>query len=174
MLTVAEKNVYKVLEIFEFWGIKAAIIGKAVKGNNMKIKYKAYQIYDMELPFVIEAKEYARPFAKIAESSTAELNVKEPKDLESALLKTISSFNIASKEWVIRQYDTNVRGNTALFPLQGKFETLGHGDATILRPVEDSYRGLAITTDVNPRFCKLDPYWGAVSSVEESFRNIAE
>ncbi len=59
-----------------------------------------------------------------------------------------------------------------MFPLQGKFETLGHGDAAILRPVEDSYKGLAVTTDVNPRFCKLDPYWGSASSVEESFRNI--
>ena len=172
MLTVAEKNVYNVLEIFEFWGIKAAIIGKVVRGNHLKVKYKGYQIYDMELPFVIEAKEYARPFAKIPESPTTELNVKGPKDLNAALLKTISSFNIASKEWVIRQYDTNVRGNTAAFPLQGRFETLGHGDAAILRPVEDSFKGLAVTTDVNPRFCKLDPYWGAASSVEESFRNI--
>ena len=136
------------------------------------IKCKGYKIYDMELPFIIEAKEYKRPFVKIPESTKEELNLKPPKNLESALLKTLSSFNIASKEWIIRQYDSNVRGNTALFPLQGKFETLGHGDAAIIRPVEDSFKGLAITTDVNPRFCKLDPYWGAASSVEESFRNI--
>ncbi len=172
MLTCKPQDVYKVLEIFEFWGLPASIIGKAIRGNRLMIKYKGYKIYDMELPFVIEAKEYARPFVKIPESPTIELNVKQPKDLEAALLKTLGSFNIASKAWIIRQYDSSVRGNTALFPLQGNFETPGHGDAAILRPVEDSYKGLAITTDVNPRFCKLDPYWGAASSVEESFRNI--
>ena len=172
MLTCKPENVYKVLEIFEFWGLPASIIGKAVRGNRLSIKYKGYKIYDMELPFIIEAKEYKRPFAKIPESAKVELNVPQPKSLENVLLKTLGSFNIASKEWIIRQYDSNVRGNTALFPLQGKFETLGHGDAAIIRPVEDSFKGLAITTDVNPRFCKLDPYWGAASSVEESFRNI--
>ena len=86
--------------------------------------------------------------------------------------KLLSHPNIASKEWVIRQYDHEVRGNTVIKPLQGKLGFESHGDSTVLKPLEDSFRGIAITANVNPRFMERDPYWGACSAVDETCRNL--
>jgi len=36
----------------------------------------------------------------------------------------------------------------------------------------DSYKGLAVTADVNPRFMERDPYWGACSVIDEVCRNL--
>jgi phosphoribosylformylglycinamidine synthase len=57
-------------------------------------------------------------------------------------------------------------------PLQGKLGLETHGDSTVLKPLEDSWKGLAVTADVNPRFMERDPYWGAMSAVDEACRNL--
>jgi phosphoribosylformylglycinamidine synthase len=96
-----------------------------------------------------------------------------PRDLTDALLKLLADPNIASKEWVVRYYDHEVRGNTVIKPLQGKLGLRGPGDATVLRPLQDSWRGLAIAVGVNPWFTALDAYKGGQTSVDEACRNIA-
>jgi phosphoribosylformylglycinamidine synthase len=65
-----------------------------------------------------------------------------------------------------------VRAATVLKPLQGLIGKETHGDAAVIKPLEESYRGLAITSDVNPSFCKLNPFWGAASAVDEACRNV--
>jgi phosphoribosylformylglycinamidine synthase len=92
--------------------------------------------------------------------------------MNEALLKVISSPIIGSKEWAIRQCDHVIKGNSIVYPLQGKMETKGPGDAAVIRPVENSFKGMGITCDVNPRMVALNPYWGTISAVEESFRNL--
>ncbi len=172
MLSVDPKNLEKVLEIFRFWDVPAVVVGKAVSGNKVLVRYKGKVVYEMDLNFTTGSLEYKRPYEEYAGYNGPEEEVSEPENLNEVLLKVIGSSNIASKEWVIRQYDHVVRGNTALLPLQGKFETPGPGDSSIIRPVENSFKGLVLSTDVNPRMVKVDPYWGAASAVEENFRNI--
>jgi len=57
-------------------------------------------------------------------------------------------------------------------PLQGIMGKETHGDAAVIKPLEESYKGLAIASDVNPSFCKLNPFWGAASAVDEVCRNL--
>ncbi len=57
-------------------------------------------------------------------------------------------------------------------PLQGVIGKEGPGDATVIKPLEDSFKGIALTTDVNPRICQLDPKQGAMSALDECFRNL--
>jgi phosphoribosylformylglycinamidine synthase len=56
--------------------------------------------------------------------------------------------------------------------LQGKINFESHGDATVLKPLEDSFRGLAVTANINPQFMERDPYWGAYSAIDETCRNL--
>jgi len=114
-----------------------------------------------------------RPFIK----PTTEKQSKKEKsftmpDVNESLKQLLSSQNIASKEWVIRQYDHEVQGNTVVKPLQGKLGFGSHGDASVIKPLENSFKGLAVTADVNPRFMERDPYWGACSAVDEVCRNL--
>jgi phosphoribosylformylglycinamidine synthase len=94
------------------------------------------------------------------------------------LLKILGSPNVASKEWIIRQYDHEVQGGSVVKPLVG-VERDGPSDAAVLRPVlgsfvggeQDSRRGVVIACGMNPRYGDLDPYHMAASAIDEAVRN---
>ena len=87
------------------------------------------------------------------------------------LKKIFGSWNVCSKEWVIRQYDHEVQGGSVLKPLVG-IKNDGPGDAAIIRPVLDSDMGVIIANGINPRYGDIDPYWMAASAVDEALRQI--
>ena len=83
-------------------------------------------------------------------------------DSNAALVQLLASPNIASKQWVYRQYDHMVRTNTAILP---------GADAAVVR-IKETRRGLALTLDSNGRYCAADPRAGARLLVAESARNV--
>jgi len=173
MFLVNPKNVDKVLHICKQWDIDAVVLGKVIKEKVARVFYKGEKILEMDLEFLTGGPVYdscIRPFI-IPKPDEKEKDFKMP-DLNSVLKKLLSSYNIASKAWVIRQYDHEVRGNTIIKPLQGKLNTESHGDAAVIKPLEDSNRGLAVTADINPRLMERDPYWGACSVIDEVCRNL--
>jgi phosphoribosylformylglycinamidine synthase len=174
MMLVAPENVETVLHICKQWDVTAAVVGKVIKEQIIRVFYKRQKLLEMDLEFMTGGPCYdecQRPVV-IKKHDVTEKNFPVP-DLNKTVQRVLSSPNIASKEWVIRQYDHEVRGNTVIKPLQGKLGLETHGDATVLKPLEDSWKGLAVTADVNPRFMERDPYWGAMSAVDESCRNLA-
>jgi len=170
MLCVKPENVEKVLEIFEFWDIPATVVGEVNDSKRIKAIYKGNVVLDLNLEFLIKGVRYERPY-RIVERKERYIDFNPP-NLEEVILKILGSPEIGSKESVIRRYDHEVRAATILKPMQGLINKQTHGDATVIKPLKDSLRGLAITCDVNPIFCKLDPYWGAASAIEEVIRNL--
>ena len=173
MMLVAPENVEQVLHICKQWDVTAAVVGTVIKDKIIRVFYKGQKLLEMNLEFMTGGPVYdacMRPFI-IKKYDEMEKNFLLP-DLNASLKKILSSPNIASKEWVIRQYDHEVRGNTVIKPLQGKLGLETHGDATVLKPLEESWKGLAVTADINPRFMECDPYWGACSAVDETCRNL--
>jgi len=77
---------------------------------------------------------------------------------------------VASKEWIIRQYDHEVQGGSAIKPLVGVSED-GPGDAAVIRPVLESRKGVVISCGMNPQLGDLDPYQSALHAVDEALRN---
>ncbi len=171
MLSVDKKNLEEVLDIFDFWDVQATPIGEVIEGNRVVVDYFDKKIFDMDIEFLTGALTYDRPY-KVVKRNQRDPNINEP-NYEEIFLKILSSPNVCNKEWVIRQYDHEVRGNTILKPLQGVINRQSHGDSAVVKPLDNSFRGLAISSDVNVFFTKIDPYWGAASSVEEVFRNLA-
>ncbi|MCJ7571120.1 MAG: phosphoribosylformylglycinamidine synthase subunit PurL [Candidatus Thermoplasmatota archaeon] len=174
MFLVAPKNVNEVLHICKQWDVTAAVVGQVIAEKITRVIYKGVKILEMDMDFFTGGPVYdtcQRPFV----ISTQKENI-DPKfdmqNLNDILKKLLGSFNIASKEWVIRQYDHEVRGNTVIKPLQGKINFECNGDATVLKPLEESFRGLAVTANINPRFMERDPYWGACSAIDETCRNL--
>jgi len=139
MMLVAPENVDTVLHICKQWDVPAAVVGKVIKDQIIRVFYKGQRILEMDLEFMTGGPVYdscMRP-VKLPTPDTSEKSFPQP-DLTTSLKKLLSSFNIASKEWVIRQYDHEVRGNTVIKPLQGKLGCETHGDATVLKPLEES------------------------------------
>ena len=173
MFLVDPKNVDKVLHICKQWDIDAVVLGKVIKEKVARVFYKGEKILEMDLEFLTGGPVYdscIRPFT-LPKPNEKEIDFKMP-DLKNTLKKLLASHNIASKAWVIRQYDHEVRGNTIIKPLQGKINTESHGDAAVIKPLEDSNMGLAVTADINPRLMERDPYWGACSVIDEVCRNL--
>jgi phosphoribosylformylglycinamidine synthase subunit PurSL len=90
-----------------------------------------------------------------------------PANVVEHLLGLLSHPNIASKHWIVRQYDHEVRGGTVIKPLVGPNE--GPGDATVLRPKPTHYKGVVLSNGFVPAIA--DPYAMAVASIDEAVRN---
>ncbi len=173
MFLVKKENLDKVLHICKKWDVFATPVGKVIKDRVVRVYYRGHKILELDTEFLTEGVVYdscMRPLKK--RKSKEEFVDFEMPDLREVFLKVLGSMNIASKEWVIRQYDHEVRGCTVIKPLQGIVGKESHGDAAVIKPLEDSFRGIAITSDINPKFTELNPYRGACSAVDEVCRNL--
>src|SRR5258708_14915316 len=94
-----------------------------------------------------------------------------PQDLNAILLQILASWNVCSKEWVIRQYDHEVQGGSVVKPLVGAAND-GPGDAAVITPVLGSWKGLAVGCGINPHYGDLDPYRMAALAIDEAVRNV--
>jgi len=174
MFLVALKNVDKVLHICKQWDVTAVVVGKVIDEKVTRVFFKDRKILELDMDFFTGGPVYdscQRPYVIPIIKKVDVKDFKMP-NLNDVLNKLLVHPNIASKEWVIRQYDYEVRGNTVIKPLQGKIGFQTHGDSTVLKPLEDSFRGLAVTANINPRFMEKDPYWGACSAIDETCRNL--
>jgi len=173
MYAVKEEDVEKVVHICEKWDVEATRIGKVIDEKRVKVYYENEKIMDLDLEFQTGGPTYCRPTER--KDYTREIEEKEPEEPEvydEVLLQMLRRDNINSKEWVIRQYDHEVRANTILKPLQGVLGKQGPGDASLVKPLEDSFKGIAVTTDVIPSYTDLDPKAGAMSVLDEAIRNL--
>jgi phosphoribosylformylglycinamidine synthase len=168
LLTVPPENLEKTLKIFEGEDVQTTAIGKLDSEKTLKIKYLGHKVADMEIVFLFAPPKVAK--TAISESVVLEEpDFAEPELLTETLFRLLASPNIASKESVVRTYDHEVKGNTVLKPLQG--ENGGPNDAAILKPLNDSWKGIAISCGMNPNYGKIDTYWMAASVIDEAIRN---
>ncbi|MEM3458467.1 MAG: phosphoribosylformylglycinamidine synthase subunit PurL [Candidatus Bathyarchaeia archaeon] len=168
LLAVPSENLSKVLEIFENEDVEATAIGKYTSDKLLQIYYCGEKVAEMDISFLFEPPKIVRT-AKYEPSNFEEPVFPEPTNLTKTVLQLLSSPNIASKESVIRSYDHEVKGNTTLKPLQGEYG--GPNDAAVIKPLENSWKGIAISCGMNPNYGKIDTYWMAASAIDEAVRN---
>src|SRR5213592_4055825 len=173
MLAVRPENVDSVLKIFDLYDVPATVIGRVIPEKVCRVRYQGTVVLEMDLPFYTGGPEYSRPYEAPAALPSQDLRLpREPQDYRSTILKILASPNVASKEYVIRQYDHEVRASTVLKPLQGVIGKAAHGDASVIRPRVDSWRALAIAVASTPAFTAIDPYRGGATAVDEVCRNL--
>ena len=168
LLAVPPENLKRVLEIFEKEDVEATAIGKYTADRTLRIYYKGEKVAELGIPFLFEPPKAVRT-AEYKPASFEEPRFPEPENLSETLLELLSSPNIASKESVIRTYDHEVKGNTVLKPLHGQYG--GPNDAAIIKPLRDSWKGIAVSCGMNPNYGKIDAYWMAASAIDEAIRN---
>lgn len=160
------------------WDVETAVIGEVTDTGRLTIDHHGHRIVDVEPRTVaVDSPVYDRPYARPswqddlrADSISDErgrARYSRPvtgADLRSTLLTLLASPNLASKAWVTDQYDRFVQGNTALAQPD---------DAGVVRVDESTGLGVALSTDANGRYAKLDPYAGAQLALAEAYRNVA-
>ena len=170
LVAVEESNLESLKELCRKWDVEMSVIGETVEGASLRLFWYGVEVLNLPLDFVTAGVEYQRPY-KIKKKKTLQEIPPEPRYRE-IFLKLLGSFNIASKEWIIRQYDHEVQGRTVIKPLQGIIGYESHGDAAVIKPLHNSWKGIAITTVANPHIAKIDPYMGALYTLDEAVRNL--
>jgi phosphoribosylformylglycinamidine synthase len=170
MLAVVQRGKEKqALAIFDKWDLDAAVVGKVTDTGKIVVKDQGQVVAEIPIPPLAEGLRYERPYSRPADADKPLPTIPQPSDLNAVLLQLLGSPNLASKEWIYRQYDHMVRVGTVVRP---------GADAAVIRILEGAAdpataKGLALTTDCNSRYCWLDPYEGARLAVAESYRNLS-
>jgi phosphoribosylformylglycinamidine synthase II len=168
LVVVNQEHEIEVMDIFQKWDLESSVIGKVTDDGRVKVFDGDRLEADLPIDILTDPPLYrlkgVRPayLAETASLDAASLPVPN-EGPGHILLRLLSSPNIASKEWVYRQYDHQVQTNT----LQGP-----GGDAAVLR-VKGTGKAIALSSDGNGRYCYLDPYAGGAIAVAEACRNLA-
>jgi phosphoribosylformylglycinamidine synthase len=149
--------------IFTRWGLDFAVVGKTTDTLRFVIKHGGEVMADLPIKELgDEAPLYDRPWVETPKAPVIPADAVVPVHSDRALKKLIGSPDLSSKRWVWEQYDYLIQGNTVQRP---------GGDAAIVR-IGEGPKGLALTTDVTPRYCEADPFEGGKQAVAETWRNI--
>jgi phosphoribosylformylglycinamidine synthase len=156
--------------IFEAEDVGVYKIGEITGNKKLTLKYGKVTVGEIDIDFLHEGVPKATNDATWKEATPVRNEFPAPPSLEVPLLRILSSWNVCSKEWVVRQYDSEVQGITVIKPLQG-VKNDGPGDGAVIKPDEGSYEGLVVSNGMNPKYGDFDPYWMAASGIDEAIRN---
>ena len=172
VLAVPEEKWRELQELFASEGVEATAIGRFVPTGRLVLRYQGHQVADLSMEFLHKGRPAVvreavyEPAPNVPMVLPPENEVNWTADLAAIL----GSLNVCSKEWIIRQYDHEVQGGSAVKPLVGRWND-GPSDAAVLRPVLSSYRGLVIACGMNPKYGDYDTYWMAAAAIDEAVRN---
>ncbi len=171
VISVRPENAEAILRLFASEDVEATVIGRFTGDRQLILRYNGVEVGRLDMNFLHEGIcKYSRK-AVSATKSLTEPNIPEKSDYTNDLLKILSSFNVASKEWIIRQYDHEVQAGSVVKPLVGARND-GPSDAAVIRPRLTSERGVAIACGMNPLYGDIDPYWMALAGIDEAVRNL--
>ena len=152
-------------------GVEATIIGRFEPTNRLVLKYQDQVVADVTMEFLHDGRPpVVREAVYLPEPIQPIGDLNQAGDPNSVLVDILGSLNVASKEWVIRQYDHEVQGGSVIKPLVG-VENDGPGDAAVVRPILSSRRGVVVSNGMNPHYGDFDPYDMAASAIDEAIRN---
>ncbi len=166
MLMVLKPEKEKEAEaIFRKWGLDFAIVGKTTATKRFIVQHGGAVMADLPIKELgDEAPLYDRPHAERPKLPVIDpASIAPPMRVAEALQKLIGSPDLCSRRWVWEQYDHVILGNTVQRP---------GGDAAVVR-INDGPKGLAMTSDVTPRYCEADPFEGGKQAVAEAWRNLS-
>ena len=165
-------------------GVEASILGKFTNTQRLVLKYQGAQVGDLSMEFlhdgrppVVREAVWERESSVQSPVSTAKAASRSTLDAGHSTLDStpilhaiLSSLNVCSKEWIIRQYDHEVQAGSVVKPLVG-VKNDGPSDAAVVQPDLKSRRGLVVSCGMNPRYGDYDPYWMAAAAIDEAVRN---
>ncbi len=171
VLAVDPKHAPTLLALAAAEDVEATDVGVFDGSGRLTLRYQGQIVADLDMQFLHEG--LPRPTRRAVWTPPVrhEPPVTAPGDFAATLGALLALPTIASKHWIIRQYDHEVQAGTVIKPLVGPAGD-GPGDATVLAPVAGSSRGLVLGVGCQPRCGDIDPYQMALHSMDEALRNV--
>ena len=174
VLSVPPDQAAELLELAKSEDVEATVIGTfGTQNEELILTYRGEEVGRMSMRFLHDGIPMPTRRA-IVESgmSNVEKAVSTIDNRQSTfndrLLASLAHPNIASKHWIIRQYDHEVQGGSVIKPLIGP-QQIGPSDAAVVRPKLSSMKGVVIANGLVPAI--TDPYAMAIASIDEAIRN---
>ena len=175
VLSVPKQKLDELLQLSQSENVESTVIGEFGASDQMLIlKYGQKEVGRLSMDFLHHGIPMPRRSAVVTEAaasagSAPSTGAAPAKGIKDELLAKLAHPNIASKHWIIRQYDHEVQGGSAIKPLVGPLQ-IGPSDASVLRPKLGSHRGVVIGCGMTPQI--QDPYEMAIASIDEAIRNV--
>lgn len=154
--------------LLDKWELDVIDIGQVEAHDRYHLTWRGEVVCDLPVALLNEAPKYTREGVESEDIKAARerdlSGLPVPADLGQVLLQLLAHPTIASKRPIYERFDHQVMTNTVVVP--------GAADAAVMR-VKGTNKGVAATSDCNPRFVQLDPYTGAAAAVAEAARNLA-
>ena len=172
LMAISRENLPKVKEIFDAWDLDNAVIGEVTEGQQLVVRFLKETILDLDLSFMTSGPVYCRSYDSEIPSENKWIQPIEPKDFGTFIKERVSSLSNCSREPVVRTYDFTVKGCTVTGPMTGTPGLETHSDAAVIKPVENSFKGLVLTSGSRPYMIAGNPYLGTLNLLSECVRNI--
>ena len=187
VLAINPKNKNKVEKICKLYNVPVNFIGEFDGSKRLKLTYLDKTICDLSMKFIHEGLPQRLMIGKTRtrhsgdersedtriDSGRGQNDKRQPPfnvNLQKVWQKIMAHPNVASKEPIVRMYDHNVQGTSALHPFSGvNFDA--PNDGAIVRPLLPKPYGVAITHGLNPALNNIDPYLGSIWAIVEAVAN---
>lgn len=172
LLAVSPDNYDKISNIFNSWDLEFSTIGEVVEGTNLKLNFHDERVLDLDLNFLTSGPVYCRTYEQPARKILEYVIPPENFELKDFLKDFLSDPSNCSRMNITRQYDHTVRGDTVIRPMTGLPNAETHSDASVLKPLENSKKGLSITAGSRFDMVAVDPMSGTFGTMTEAYLNV--
>jgi phosphoribosylformylglycinamidine synthase len=175
-MTVAVKprHLERFLQLSRLHGVESTVIGRFTDTGKLHLTYHGKTCAYVDLDLLksgFPQWEFEADWLPPDKRGLREPVLSPPRDHRRLLLAMLGRPNLCSKEWIVRQYDHEVQGTSAIKHLVG-VERDVPSDAVVLRPRLDSLRGLALTQALNPTYSRIDAYHMVACTIDETVRRL--
>lgn len=151
--------------------VEATALGEFTESGVFEVRYAGRAVALLDMAFLHDGVPQLHLEAVWKRPAFPDIRMENPDADAGAFLKRmLGRLNICSKEYIIRQYDHEVRGGSVIKPLVGALRD-GPGDAAVLRPLLESDAGLVLSHGICPKFSDYDTYWMMANAMDEAIRN---
>jgi phosphoribosylformylglycinamidine synthase len=172
VIAVPPEKLEEILALFAAEDVEATHIGTyGTDDRKLRLFYGETVVGELDMDFLHDGLPRPAKDALIDRTPTATPTPPTRDDYTAAVTDILTAPNVASKEWIIRQYDHEVQGGSVIKPLVGATED-GPGDAAVVRPVLSSPKAVVLSCGMNPALGDLDAYHSALHAVDEALRNL--
>jgi phosphoribosylformylglycinamidine synthase II len=169
-LAVPRDNWEKFSELMERRGVEATIIGQFTDSGRCIVDHNGHRVMDLDMKFLHHGLPLESMHTLDSRSAYGEPVIPPAHDLTGSLHAMLGRSNIAGFEFVSQQYDHEVQGGSVIKPLQGRGRV--NGDATVIRPLLSSPKGIAISQGIYPTYSQIDTYHMAACAIDTAIRNV--
>ena len=169
VMVVPEENLSEFQQICEEEEVELVVLGEVTDTHRLELFYDGHQVADLDMEFMHDGTPRLKKTAQWTLVQEEQELLEKKEDYTEDVEKLFGQLNIASKAWVVNQYDHEVQGGSVIKPFMNDF---GPQDAAVIRPMLDEKKCVAISNGINPFYGDIDPYHMTALVIDEALRNI--